>query len=504
MIYCPHCRKPSARKDGPCPHCGGDLTAPAGSAPDGARKTGPKIASQAAPPPATEPPVQPSKTAPTPVAESRATGGADAGAEFVPPGPVESGLEIESTAYEAVADVPHTPMVDPSMQEGGGVPSVASGLSLDSLEPPPPVSMEPAAVPLLKQREADEMAVDDLARFGAPDASLVGSVKYWLRVRTRLKELVAEHAAAIDEHEAAKQRKTKHCAALGRRAHQIGLDGEQLTQLISQATLAEGELRGTERRHSSLADEHESKVAPLTVKKKEIETEAAPMRQKERQTRAELDKLVTDRKRIEAKLKRAEIELRNIDEIIKKRQEEYADLERPKEERNKLLADISTFDNKRPALVEQVKELEGEMSKLDAPIVKVEDQLDEIQQIVGEKQKRIDAIQAELNNLERNYSQARGEVAQQVESESEKAESAWTAVGEHVIAGKLDEPELKELKLTAIGAVTAESETARKVELLTLAQEAYNHDVVKKAQIIVGAAAGGIVVLIILLAVLAA
>ena len=47
----------------------------------------------------------------------------------------------------------------------------------------------------------DDLAVSDIAKFGAPQSGIIGTVKYWLVVRRRLKELALElQPGYIEEH----------------------------------------------------------------------------------------------------------------------------------------------------------------------------------------------------------------------------------------------------------------------------------------------------------------
>ncbi len=389
--------------------------------------------------------------------------------------------------------------MEPAVRDDSGGPGELSGLSLESLLPPS-MGAGPAGADLPKQ-EIDSATVSETARFGAPDKGVVGALKYWIRVRARLKELIQEYDTAVGDCSSAITRKAEYCARLGRKGQEIGLEGEILTPLISKAAIAQGELKGTERRHSSLADEHKAKIEPIEKERDKVDAEAAPLRKKKSLANEELKRQYTERKGIEVRLKRAEIEMRNVDDLIAKKQEKYGLPDCPKEERDELLKDISAIDKRRPGILEQIKACEGEMEKLAGPIEKAESVLEQIEEVLDAKQGRIDELQSQINASQASYSQAEGAVAQKMENESEKVETAWTEVGERIVVERRSEPGLKELSNLTIGALTAADEAQQKVEVLSRAQNAYDNNVVKRAKIIVGAVVGGVVLIIVALAV---
>ncbi len=376
-----------------------------------------------------------------------------------------------------------------------------SSLDLESIAPMPPMDLmeDGAASGRFLQQGLNDISVREIAKFGDPGSGVIGSLRYWLRVHTRLKELAIEHDQALEKSRAAMVDKNDGYARLGRKANELRITGDSLEPLISRASTAEADLKGTEQRRSSLESEHQEKASPIEAKLKQIEAEAVPLHQKESQINEELTNLQKDRKRTETKMKRFEIDLRNMEELISKRQESYADTNRPKEERDKLLVEIAAFDKRRPGLIEQVEACQKEIAEMSGPIEAIEAQLNEVKESIRDKQEKIDALKSELNVLSRSHSEADGAVTRQMESEKEKVEESWASVGERIIAEHVDEPELEKLKSKVLSTITGASEAERKAELLSKAQTCYDHDVITFAKRIAGAAVAAIVGIIALL-----
>jgi hypothetical protein len=371
-----------------------------------------------------------------------------------------------------------------------------SGLELASYVPSAPQSQTSATA---AQSRAQEMAARDLADFGTPESGFVGSIKYWLRVRRRLKVLTAKHEQAIATSESTSDQKHTLLAEMGRKGHAVGIKNEVVVSLISKSTIEEGELRGAERRLNELDTEYNTAKKPLEAKLKDAEAEAEPIRQQKKEALEVQQNLFTDRNRIEAKLKRAQIEIRNIEELVAKRQGAYADPETSEEDRAKLFKEMNDFENKRPAVEEAVRLCEEELAVLAKPIAEAETKLGQIRGVLSEKLNKINSLTAEIKDLSAAYKEKTNQQARKTTAQSEKVELAWTAVGEAIITQQCNEPELKDFKKQVIAAMDGDVASKTQVAILSTAMDSYNHEVVSRAKLfsIVGLVA--VVVIVVLL-----
>jgi predicted nucleic acid-binding Zn-ribbon protein len=534
MIYCPHCKKPSMNEEGACPHCGENLKdSKAASKP---RQSMPKAAQVAKPKPTPKPLTQPTKKQqPTkqqqqkvaqPVATpkeeaseepSEASAGKEFGAgagvdnlELEPGGPAVDIDQDDSSISSGGASVDNGSTVDLG---GGGDKNLQSGLDLASIPPPEPMPglMKPAAtsgldIPAeapIPSAEIDELEIRDAARFGKPDSGPIGALKYWWLVYNRLKELDEESKKAIKSSGIADAARLEAQAALGRKGQKASLDSKKIADLISKSMVAEGELKGMQRRHRGMADEHAAKIEPLEKKSAEIEEAAEPIRIRMDTIRGELKELSTARAQIDTKKKRAEIELRNIDELIKKRQEAYADTEKPPEERKKLLGEISEIDKKRPAIMEQLEECDNQIAKLVDPITKIESSLTVERRAYGAEMEKVEALNREISQLTKKHSSASGAISGQIDIAGEKVEEAWAAAGAQIVKERCSDDELEDFPKKTVAAMKAASNAKRKVMVLDRCKEAYNFETVSLAKkIAIGAAAAVVILLVVLMVVL--
>ncbi|MCP4197148.1 MAG: hypothetical protein GY762_08360 [Proteobacteria bacterium] len=371
-----------------------------------------------------------------------------------------------------------------------------SGLELASYAPTAP---QPRGSATKAESKALELAARDMANFGIPDSGFVGSIKYWLRVRRRLKELSAQHEKAVATSQSSTSQMHTLLAELGRNGHAIGIKNEKVVSLISRASIEQGELKGAQRLLQELETEYKAALQPLEADRKIVEAETIPIKEQEKEALDVLEKLVVDRKRIEAKLKRAQIELRNLDELVGKRQENYAEPDKPEEERAKLFSEITAFENKRPALEEQVRAGEEELAVLAKPIAEAEAELEKIRGALSEKLNKINFIDTEIKALTASHKEKSNQQAIKTTQQSEKVETAWAVVGETIITEQCDEQELKELKAKAIGSMDGDTESKKQVALFSIAMDCFDHDVVSRAKVYSIVGLIGVVALIVLL-----
>ncbi|MDJ0764531.1 MAG: hypothetical protein QNJ97_16255 [Myxococcota bacterium] len=460
MIYCPHCNRPSARTQGPCPHCKGDLADPR-------RPTG------------VGPSPIPEDTEPTPQAPIPPDSTSDVGPSVSPVH--ASGLELDAPATAS----PLPGQVGHAQPSSGLDLDVDGDLASQFMDMPGPASSA-----------TDELHVREMAGFGPPGNGVVGTVKYWFRVRKRLAELKKQLQEAEQEGQTTTSAMHIQCTELGRKGHALGLTDPVLDPLMSKALLADAELKSHERRRLSLASEHQATMKPIEAELKQIEAEAQPIREQERDVIEELTGIQTDRKRVEAKLKRAQIELRNADDLIKKRRDRLADPNFTPAERQKLEIDIGALEDRRTATMGQILKIEESLAVFAEPIAAVETRLGEIRGRLSEKLEKISALTNDLKRLAKDFSNLDSEVARQVESETEKVTAAWTAVGQQIVSQNVDNPALADLKKSAATAIYATAEAKRTIALIERAQISYDQDVVaraKKIALVAGIAAAALI-----------
>jgi chromosome segregation ATPase len=371
-----------------------------------------------------------------------------------------------------------------------------SGLELASYAPSAPQSQTSGTK---AQARAQELAALDMANFGTPDPGFVGAIKYWLRVRRRLKDLTAQYDQAMSASESATNEKQTLLAELGRKGHAVGIKDKQVVSLISRATIEEGELRGAERRLSELDTEYKTALKPLEAKLKDAEAEAEPIKQQEKEALGVQEKLFNDRNRIEAKLKRAQIEIRNLDELVAKRQGVYANPETSEEERAKLFQEMNEFENKRPPMEESVRLCQEDLAVLAKPIAEAEMELGKIRGVLSEKLNKINSLNAEIKDLSASYKEKTNQQARKTKAQSEKVELAWTAAGEAIITQQCDLPEHRDFKKQVVAAMDGDMVSKTKVAILSTAMESYDHNVVSRAKVYSIVGLVGIVAIIVLL-----
>lgn len=452
MIYCPHCNKPSAKNSGPCPHCGEDL---------GGRE---------APPPA---PAVEAASGKEPIARSDG----QARNEFDFDDSDGGDLELAGDDYTPpIADQPAIPSQGgaPLAEEPG-----EDGPQLEVIEDTPP----PSPVPSVVAMEPGEGEVREVGGFGPPPGSLPEVVRYWFKVRGRLKVLAGELEEARRDHEVARERLEVISAQLGREAHEQGLCSGSMEHLVSHALRLEANLKSLLSRKAGMAAQHEESLRDLEVARREIEASMAPVRERETAAGLRVDSARTDFRRQEAKLKRAQIELRNVAGLIEQRQKEYADLEKPKEERDALLAKIAELDKQQPGIRSRIEEHGARMEELRAPLAEADAELAEIRGELSALSERMSGVRKEMEKVESMYSQAAGNVSREVDEEKREIRKGWAAVGARALAERAHEgTPLQDRGKIALTATDTLASASRKTELIGRAMDAYDKRAYAKAR----------------------
>ncbi len=489
MKYCPHCKKPSARTVGLCPHCQQDLS----GAPSLSAQT-PRNTPVRTPVPTSCPPtrttIRGTDSSETTLGASStilAENGPPLGGAGVPSGmEMQTGYDYESYGMNA------PPMIDPS-QSGG--PAGSSGLDLDSYAADP-ITSSPVAESL---RKLDELSVGDVAKFRKPEPGPVGAMKYWWEVQKRLKVLKVEVLEAETKREKDLEDKIRQYAALGKRAKEAGVNTDELEALYTLALIAQGEFKGQKRKRASQSLEHKQKIDSLKAAIDFIEKKIAPIQQEEAQHKEEKQNLDQQRRSIETQLKRVQIDLRNMNTLIAQRKEAYTAEKATEEDKAKLAREIAQFESRLPPLLKQQEKHDLEMRHVSIPLDAVEQKLSEIRDVLAPEMQKVAALNNEIEAQKREFAADDEMVMHQLGEGARKVENLWNDVGEEVIRERINEPEIAEAKQRAHAAMAAAIESDRKYELLTLAIDSYDHNTVKRAKTIAFAAVGALALLIILL-----
>ncbi|MDD5309388.1 MAG: hypothetical protein PHU25_18890 [Deltaproteobacteria bacterium] len=472
MIYCPHCKKPSARETGPCPHCKKDLS---GAAP---LRTGGTTKDTGLRPQAVE--VELEEGPPLDIELARVS---------MPP---------RAAPRQSPVPAP-TPAAQPAMPVVVARPSLPEDDedSLPELETVVSVVPPPAAAPARSRADASRDDVARVAAFGTPDAGLMGAVRYALRVRARLMELKDAHDKAKVDREAAGKDTLALFASLGRQAREVRVESGAVTERLSVVEESEKALGATQGRKSEIEAAHHARLRELERQAKAVEVEAEPVHQEEKEGLERLERLRNERRRAETKLKRAEIELRNIFEVIEKRQKDYADLSLPKDERARLLADIAAHDKQQPPLFEEVKKREAEIAALTGPLAEAEKAYAEVRVRLEEKMGQVSRIRHESNRISREFERETAAVESEIGAKGDSLQKAWATVGRAAYACKEAPEAWKPVIADLRKALDEEVRMIKKVESLAAALDSYDRRVVEKGwRVMIGAAvvAGLIVV----------
>ena len=191
MVYCTKCTKPSSLDSGTCPHCGSDLSSE-------------------------QVEVQPPKEM------NRSESGSDS-IPFLDP-------------FQSIAS------------ELGSAPPPISGLELETL--PPGTQASGKVGPWAKEKNEDFEA-KVLGKFGEAEQGAVGSIKYWMKVRQRLKDLDVEERKAARTSKLKADKFLKLRAELGRKAFDLKLTDGEIGKLIEKAIKSEPASKGAARRTES-------------------------------------------------------------------------------------------------------------------------------------------------------------------------------------------------------------------------------------------------------------
>ncbi len=425
MRYCPHCKKPSARTTGPCPHCGNELA-------------GKPLATDAA---------------------------------------KKQKKQRPPSAAQSVPDCRQSPASQTAETKTASSSRASSGLDLESLAPdiPLPETMATSAVEL-----QTEIA---LGGFEKPGDGILGAFQYWWHVHKRLNILKidlrnAEKKASLDNETA-----LRLSAEFGRALHQGASPPAELVPLMDAARLADGERKGLERKRNNEFTAHRNRIDALNADIERIERENAPTLAKKQKLTEEKQHLLDEQRGIETRKKRVQIDLRNMETLIRQRTEKNLSPKTTAEEKEELLNEISRFDKRCPELKQQIDGFDKALHKLSMPVSACEMDLNAIDEQLAPDLRRIAELKKEIEQQEAAFTEEDRITQTVLEVEDERATNAWAEVAKQAIFGNSDiADEHKSQKAALTLALRTAHESTRHVELLVDALEGYDKQTVAKAK----------------------
>ena len=513
MIYCPHCKKPSARSSGPCPHCKKELD------PSKAAQAQEEVqvdveddmefelpteeelesitAETTVPPEAGEAPVavEAPEVGEAPEATPAAGEDDEESLEFIPEADPQA-LEPSATPEDAGAFEADIPEIDESKsgQDFHGGSFATDGAEMEfsdddydeervievqSIAPPPAAE---TAIKVDSEAERKK-EIENLAGFGKPGGGFIADITYVLNVWNRRRELTQKMQEAKTEAENAGQRAIKIFADMGRLAREIGLDEDtHIKPHFEQVAKAEKMLSEGRRLRSDKESQNQEKLDSLEEEARKIEEAIEPQRKEEAKLINELEKHRNNQKRAQAMLQRAEIEIRNTKQIIAQNETKLADPNLPMSERNKLMEVEDEFEKRKPVLDEEIRKQKAELDRIMGPVSQIEAKLAElrsgISKAVGEAGLKREKAKQLAREFEKQISSSEGEL----KSRQSVVDEALATAGKKVMDVDFSDPELDALKISARDAADDEVNSEKRVGLIEEALSSYNRKGMKRGK----------------------
>ncbi len=435
MIYCPVCKKPSARTTGNCPHCGFQFNK---SSETGSRH------------PDRSPGVSPS-----------------------PEGIQFGDANIELDDDDNIADAP----LDLALEDTEVSPFDTS--TSDNGAPLRVNHMPSNERSRLESDTEDAAVVSEIAGFGVCGSGIIEVMKYGLRVYRRLPGLREETEAAGKEKDRCRQSLEAARARLGRRAAKLPAKDPRFEKLVARAANADGKLANVQREKEAVNRHFGEKLTGVTRRLHAAESKMIPVSEEALRTRNHHEQMLKERSRVNTKIKRTEIELRNIRERIEQKQSVYADLKQPKEERARTLQEITELDHRQAPLLHRLSIEQKELAAIEAPLEAISTQLTHITGQLEEHEQHTSQIKCEQMQLENELQSALDAIHSKARGESKHAQSAWASAGELVYMNKM-------MDTSALADVQAATESffqaQKKLSLHEAALDSYDKNSYQKAR----------------------
>jgi hypothetical protein len=320
-----------------------------------------------------------------------------------------------------------------------------------------------------------ESQVRELAAYGIPATDMVGSVRYFFRVRKRRLELLEEQRRLGVELIASQGHKRKLLSRLGQEAFRLGVCPTGLAASIDQAVEASREYAALTSKSAGLAAEHKTRVEQLERERASIDELCRPAREAEAEVKADLEQLGRSKRGIEVHKKRAEIELRNLEEAIAAKQLSFADPHKSRDEKDVLLRGIAALDNQRPALLARFKKQEEELLAFSGPIASAQLRLAEVRGTLAVKLEQIAAIDAEINRMTERFSTAEGMASKDFDRAVENSDELWSAVGLRLLEDKVASSALADIRGLVVASGAQVDACLNRRMLVDRAVNAYDH-----------------------------
>ena len=435
MIYCPACKKPSARNTGNCPHCGFQFNR--------SRDTGSRQSDR-------RPDVSPSP----------------AGIQF-------GDANIELDDDDSMADAP----LDLALEDTEASP-------VDTFTPDHGAPLRVNHMPSsergrLEDNTEDAAVVSEIAGFGVCGSSFIEVMKYGLRVFRRLPGLREETEAVGKEKDSCWQSLEAAKARLGRRAAKLPAKDIHFEKLVARAANADGKLANVQREEEAVNRHFGEKLTGVTGRLHAAESEMAPVSEEALRTRNHHQQMLKERSRVNAKIKRTEIELRNIRERIEQKQSVYADLKQPREDRARTLQEITELDHRQAPLLHRLSMEQKELAAIEAPLEAISTQLTRITGQLEKHEQHTSQIKGEQVQIENELKSALDAIHSKARGESKHAQSAWASVGELVYMNKM-------MDTSALADVQAAAESffqaQKKLSLHEAALDSYDKNAYQEAR----------------------
>lgn len=471
MIYCPHCQRPTARTSGECPHCGKSLDAGASDRSSDSKKEPQKQAA------GESSAVQLEDDAPPP---DRSSSSSSSSAKGDGSG---SAARESSSEYEP----------PPEGMRGSG------------LELAIPVGKEGSSAALPHAALVEERAViEKLANFSKPESGPIGAVRYFFAVRKRIKELDDEHRAETKAAGEAAERRRQNLVALGRRVHADKLGTPDLEPQLNRALVAEGELQGCLRQKEGLQRSYETRRKAVERELEQAREALKPIRDRLAAADKELAEAEKKHKGIAVQKKRIDIELRNRDELLEKRKKELEAVPEG-EDRQKILADIKTLEDDRTAMRLKQDGLDVSLDEAEHECQKLRDDRGVVEEELNREKATEEAVAKKIDSLQQSFLERNKNVAGQVAAERAKAEGAWVAVAEEVLAARMSSTAIDVIVEDVGKEKTLEDDHTARAERLERARGTYDREIYAKGKrilVLAGAAAALLIVGIVALSAL--
>jgi chromosome segregation ATPase len=340
--------------------------------------------------------------------------------------------------------------------------------------------------------------MQSMSAFGKVEPGVVGAVKYWIRVRKRLKEIRTQLVEGEEKKRVAIERRIALEVELGRSILRLQVISSSIAPLIQSALTVERDFKARESSRSSHILEHRKQQEALEAEIEKTEILRAPHKAIEATLLEEKKALDQKKRGFETTKKRCRIDLQNTETLLAQKR---ASQNAPDVDKSKLASDIIAFESKRQSLTDQIAGIEKSLSDLALPFSTVETKLEKVRADMKPFDDKCAQKRSEIDSLNETFAQTDSKEADAVHQEAERVSSAWSEAGRQAIKERFSHPELTKQQSQVIAATKEAYDASSTVEMLTSASNSYDRNAIKTAKFAVGAAALALVVIVIIMSV---